>query len=176
MAILDTLDIIKNLEKIYDSDNAFRVLKDFERVIDELGVYVYDNWEDGELVSGPNIERHWVACTFMWDRKNMPDPSGAKRLLDYDCKVRIAKGDVLKARQIKTPNDFRPGTKKGKLDKVPVWIVEIRIPKKLIVDIFGGSQAIEKSEVEDVQMGQQPNEAMPDDAGLGVGDQLGGTV
>jgi hypothetical protein len=59
MAILDSLDIIKNLETIYDSDNAFRVLKDFERVIDELGVYVYDNWEDGELASGPNIERHW---------------------------------------------------------------------------------------------------------------------
>jgi hypothetical protein len=175
MAILDTLDIIKNLETIYDSDNSFRVLKDFERVIDELGVYVYDNWEEGELASGPQIERHWVSCTFMWDYKNMPDPAGAKRLLDYDCKVRIAKGHVLRARQIKSPNDFRPGTKKGKLDKHPVWFVEIRIPKKLIVDIFGGSQAIEKSEVEDVQLSQQANTAQIGDAGLDGGG-LEGTV
>jgi hypothetical protein len=175
MAILDTLDIIKNLETIYDSDNSFRVLKDFERVIDELGVYVYDNWEEGELASGPQIERHWVSCTFMWDYKNMPDPAGAKRLLDYDCKVRIAKGHVLRARQIKSPNDFRPGTKKGKLDKHPVWFVEIRIPKKLIVDIFGGSQAIEKSEVEDVQLSQQANTAQIGDAGLDDGG-LEGTV
>ena len=27
------------------------VLKDFERVLDELDLYVYKNWEDGELAS-----------------------------------------------------------------------------------------------------------------------------
>ena len=43
-------DIIKNVEGIYESNTAFQVLKDFERVLDELDLYVYKNWEDGELL------------------------------------------------------------------------------------------------------------------------------
>ena len=42
---------------------VFPVLKDYERVLDELGLYVYDNWEDGELVEGPIIGRHFVQCS-----------------------------------------------------------------------------------------------------------------
>jgi hypothetical protein len=146
-SILDTLDVIKNLEGIYESDRAFRVLKDFERVIDELGLYVYANWENGELVDGPRTDRHWITCTFMWKEADMPDPMGGKRLLDYDCKIKYKKSSILVARQIKTPTDFRPGTKKGKLDREPIWLVEIQMPKKLIVDIYGGS--LETYELED---------------------------
>jgi len=137
--ILDTLDVIQNLESIYQNDKAFRVLKDFERVIDELGLYVYKNWDEGELIEGPNIERHWVTCTFMWPRNDMPDPMGGKRLLDYDCKISYNKSEIIKPREIKNPDDIRPGTKKGKLDKIPVWTVTIQMPKKLIVDIYGGT-------------------------------------
>ena len=79
----DILDIVKNLETVYDSNTSFQVLKDFERVIDELDLYVYENWIDGELCSGPEITRHWVTCSFMWPRNKMPDPMGGKRLLDY---------------------------------------------------------------------------------------------
>jgi hypothetical protein len=149
--ILDTLDVIQNLEGIYENDKAFQVLKDFERVIDELGLYVYDNWEEGELVEGPAIERHWVTCTFMWPRKKMPDPMGGKRLIDYDCKISYEKSSILKARQIKKPDDIRPGTKKGKLDTHPVWLVRIQMPKKLIVDIYGGT--VENIELPDTQAG-----------------------
>ena len=133
----DVMDIIKNVESIYDSNTAFNVLKDFEKVLDELDIYVYKNWEDGELAMGPNIERHWVTCAFMWDKENMPDPMGGKRLLDYDCKVRYKKDTLVVPRKITKPDDVRPGTKKGKLDRNPIWIVEIQMPKKLIMDIIG---------------------------------------
>ena len=86
----DVMDIIKNIESIYDSNTSFQVLKDFERVLDQLDIYVYKNWKEGELASGPNIERHWVTCEFMWPQDEMPDPMGGKRLLDYDCKVSYA--------------------------------------------------------------------------------------
>ena len=133
----DVMDIIKNVESIYDSNTAFNVLKDFEKVLDELDLYVYKNWEDGELAMGPDIERHWVTCAFMWDKENMPDPMGGKRLLDYDCKVRYKKDTLIVPRKITKPDDMRPGTKKGKLDRKDVWIVEIQMPKKLIIDIIG---------------------------------------
>lgn len=133
----DVMDIIKNVESIYDSNTAFNVLKDFEKVLDELDLYVYKNWEEGELAMGPDIERHWVTCGFMWDRNNMPDPMGGKRLLDYDCKVRYKKDTLIVPRKITKPDDVRPGSKKGKLDRKDIWIVEIQMPKKLILDIVG---------------------------------------
>jgi hypothetical protein len=136
----DVMDVIKNVESIYDSNTAFNVLKDFERVLDELDLYVYANWEDGELAMGPKIERHWVTCGFMWPRDKMPDPMGGKRLVDYDCKVGYRKDYLVVPRKIEKPDDIRPGTKKGKLDREPVWVVEIQMPKKLIIDILGGSQ------------------------------------
>jgi len=134
----DVLDIIKNVESIYDSNTSFNVLKDFERVLDELDIYVYKNWKDGEIAEGPKIERHWVTCSFFWDAENMPDPMGGKRLLDYDCKVKYKKSHIVEPRKIEKQDDIRPGTKKGKLDRRPIWIVEIQMPKKLIADIYTG--------------------------------------
>ena len=134
----DVMDIVKNVEGIYESDTAFSVLKDFERVLDELDLYVYENWEDGELASGPNIEKHWVSCEFMWPKDKMPDPMGGKRLLDYDCKVSYKKISLLKPRKIRKPDDIRPGSKKGKLDREPIWLVNITMPKDLILNIYSG--------------------------------------
>lgn len=152
----DIYDIVKNVDNIYNSDNAFNILKDFERVLDELDVYVYDNWMDGELCSGPNIERHWITCKFMWPRAKMPDPMGGKRLLDYDCKVSYQKTYVIVPRQIRKPDDIRPGTKKGKLDRHGVWIVEIQMPKKLIADIFTNTQDMEEFESSPATASGQP--------------------
>lgn len=136
----DILDVIKNLQTLSENNSAFNTLKDFERVIDELDIYVFKNWLDGELVSGPHVKRYTVTCSFMWDSKEMPDPKGAKRLHDYGCEVVYKKENVLIPRKIKTPADFRPGTKKGKIDAHPVWIVEITMPKKLMQDIFVGKE------------------------------------
>lgn len=134
----DTVDVIKAVQNVFDNDTAFTVLKDFERVLDELDLYVYDNWKDGELAAGPIIKRHFVSCTFMWPRDQMPDPMGGKRLTDYECKVYYKKDQLIVPRQILEPGDIRVGTKKGKLDKAPIWLVEILMPKDLIKSIHSG--------------------------------------
>ena len=164
-------DIIKNVEGIYESNTAFQVLKDFERVLDELDIYVYKNWENGELAEGPVIDRHWITCKFFWPRAKMPDPMGGKRLLDYDCKISYEKSHIVKPRKIRRPGDIRPGTKKGKLDRLPIWIVEIMMPKKLVADIYGtysqkmGLVTEPPIEQSDAQPGAQPADAM---AGAGA--------
>jgi len=144
----DIYDLVKNVEGIYESNTAFAVLKDFERVLDELDIYVYENWEDGELLAGPEIERHWVTCSFMWPRNIMPDPMGGKRLLDYDCKVFYKKDSITVPRKIRKPDDIRPGTKKGKLDRKEIWVVKIQMPKKLIVDMYSGQQEMQNFNTE----------------------------
>lgn len=157
----DSLDIIKNVESIYNSDTAFTVLKDYERVLDDLDLYVYDNWENGELCEGPKIDRHWVTCCFMWPRNKMPDPMGGKRLTDYDCKVKYKKSDLVVPRKIESPEDYRPGTKKGKLDRLPIWMVEIQIPKSLLAEIYGG--ALEKTVLDPANQITAQQEAQPAD-------------
>jgi hypothetical protein len=162
----DSTNIIQNISRIYDSNTAFQVLKDFERVIDELGVYVYKNWEDGELADGPKISRHFVTCSFMWPRNKMPDPMGGKRLLDYDCKVGYGKEYIIKPRKIREPDDIRPGSKKGKLDREPIWLVQIKMPKKLIADIYGGTSQIEELSLEPATNTPQAGEVSPQPADI----------
>jgi len=143
----DIIDVIKNIQTLSENNNAFSVLKDFERVIDELDIYVFKNWDDGELLSGPNVSRYSVACSFMWDYKDMPDPEGARRLHDYGCQVIYKKENILIPRKIKEPEDYRPGTKKGKIDAHPVWVVEIIMPKKLMQDVYIGKENREHNQM-----------------------------
>lgn len=65
---------------------------------------------------------------------------GGKRLLDYDCRVTYKKDQLITPRNIVEPDDVRPGTKKGKLDTMPIWIVEITMPINLMKNIFDGMQ------------------------------------
>ena len=97
----DVLDIVKNVQSLYGVGPTLDVLKDFERVVDELDVYVFENWEDGELLEGPKDSRHFVTCSFMWPEDRMPDPTGGQRLLDRGCKVSYRRDELLKPRQIK---------------------------------------------------------------------------
>lgn len=148
----DILNVIKNIESITEHTTSFEILKDFERVIDELDIYLYDHWEDGELAMGPKIERHWVTCGFMWDRNKIPEIQGAKKLVEYDCKVKYRKTHITVPRTIKNPDDIRPGTKKGKLDKKPIWIVEIKMPKRLISTIWQGNKKNIDDEVRELEV------------------------
>jgi hypothetical protein len=146
----DIKDVIKNIENIYGSTTSLSLLKDFERVIDELDIYAYDNWLDGELVSGPDEGRYFVECTFMWPKEQMPDPRGGLRLLDYGCKVKFAESKIAKVRKIRTPDDIRSGTRKGKIDQEDIWMIKITMPKKLMTDINRGYRNLDKNKVEDI--------------------------
>lgn len=158
----DILDIIRNIQDLYENNSSLAVLKDFERVLDEMDMYVYENWEDGELAYGPKVDRHWITAGFMWDEDKMPNPTAGQRLLDLGCKVKYQKSHLLEARPIRTHDDIRPGTKKGRLDRKPVWIVEIQMPKKLAFDMYKGYMDKMKSENKDVtapKEGQVPQGA-----------------
>ena len=107
----DILEVIKNIENLYSNNTALSVLKDYERVLEVLDIYVYENWLEGELLEGPRVDRHWVTCKFMWPKENMPNPRAAKRLLEHDCRVKFEESFILQPRKIESPDDFRPGTR-----------------------------------------------------------------
>ena len=134
----DILDVIQNIQDLYENNSSLAVLKDFERVLDEMDTYVYENWEEGELAYGPRVDRHWITAGFMWPQNKMPDPTAGKRLMELGCKISYQKSHLIEPRKIRTAEDIRPNSKKGRLDRHPIWIVEIQMPKKIAFDIYKG--------------------------------------
>jgi hypothetical protein len=130
------------------TDSAVSSLLDFERVLDELDLYTFPHWKQGELVDGPNYEKYFVSCTFMWPYRRMPDPRGAVRLAEYECDVNFREDYFEHPVKVKNPSDFKPGTKVPKLVKTPVWLVEIVMPKKLMADIQQGALELESGTVD----------------------------
>ena len=153
-------DVIENTKEIFMTDSALDTLIDFERVLDELDLYVFANWKEGELVEGPVYEKYFVTCTFMWPHKMMPDPRGGERLLDYDCEVYYAKDQLEYPIKVKDPDDFEAGTKMPKMAKKPIWLVTIVMPKKLMQEIQQGSLELESAtlDLEDIESAYEEGE------------------
>ena len=160
MAINDKLDkeifknhedywlVAENIKNLYMSEGSLLTLLDFERVLDELDLYAFKNWQLGELVSGPDIGKYKVGCIFMWPEKLMPDPRGARRLLPFDCEVKYKRTNIKIPIKIEEPDDYIPGTHKARLIEKKVWLVEIIIPKSLMNDIRTGSFELEDQSID----------------------------
>lgn len=145
---IDIAAILDNIKQVSLSPSSMETVCEFERVIDENGLYAFHHWKSGELVSGPNISAYRVICTFCWPLEKMPDPAGAQRLLSYGVKVYYKKAWLVYPIKIKSEDDFRETIKKPKLARIKVWLVTINMPKYLIKEIKQSS-----SEIMDQEMG-----------------------
>jgi hypothetical protein len=144
----DYWQVAQNIQDIYLSEGSLLTLLDFERVLDELDLYAFQNWAIGELVSGPDIGKYRVTCIFMWPERLMPDPRGGRRLLPFDCEVKYKRVNMQVPMKIEDPSDYRPGTKKARLIEKKVWLVQISMPKALMSDIRTGSVELEDQEID----------------------------
>ncbi len=160
----DYWQVASNIREIYMSDGSITTLLDFERVLDEVDLYAFQNWEMGELVAGPDIGKYRVTCTFMWPLDLMPDPRGARRLLPFDCEVEYQKKEIQIPVKITDPSDYRPGTKKAKLMTKEVWLVAITMPKALMNDIRTGSIEMEDQDIELDELDQAYEQDLDKDA------------
>jgi hypothetical protein len=143
---MDLKQIIKNTKDIYMTDTMLEYLLDFERVLDELDVYVFDNWKHGEIIAGPVFSKYFVNVTIMWPYAKMPDPDVVSRLDQYGitCDYNKDKLDVVQ---------------KGKKQQIDIWTVEISMPKKLMYDIQQGSIEVEGEtiDIEDLDVAYEQN-------------------
>jgi len=144
----DYWQVAENIQDIYLSEGSLLTLLDFERVLDELDLYAFKNWQIGELVQGPTVTKYRVACTFMWPEQLMPDPRGGRRLLPFDCDVLYKKTTMKVPIKITDPSDYRPGTHKARISEQKIWLVEIVMPKSLMSDIRTGSIELEDQDID----------------------------
>ena len=156
-------ELLDNTKQIFMTDSAVSTLLDFERVLDELDLYAFANWKQGELVEGPTYQKYFVTCTFMWPYKKMPDPKGASRLSEYECEVRYKQDFFEHPDRVKSPDDFKPGTKVPRMIKSPIWLVEIVMPKKLMADIQQGALELESGTIDMEEVDQAYETGAADD-------------
>jgi len=160
---IELYDVLDNTKNIYLSNNALENLLDFERVLDTLDLYVFENWDKGELIEGPMHTRYFVECSFMWPKKYMPNPLGAKRLLDYDITVTYQKSKLTKPvkdlEAYPKKADGQEVNQKVETKEMSIWIVNIKIPRKLMTNIERGyiEYEGEKLDLEDIEQAEQEN-------------------
>ncbi len=131
--------IYTTLDDVYGNENVLDILVEFERVFDELDVYVYKNWLKGEIVEGPKIDRYWITVSLMYPEKMMPDPEGAMRLIDHGCKVWMGK-DTLKhvakiTSEASLEQDPETGEQQAKIIESPVWLVKVTMPRHFVDEV-----------------------------------------
>lgn len=124
-----------NINNIAVDVVSLDILMAIDQVFEDLGLYTYANWQDGELIAGPNISRYWIESTWMWPRKNMPDPDGAMRLYKKGAEIEYTKDVFLKTSRITEPDSFEDtGTKNVKESKHDIWTVRIKMPRRMVDD------------------------------------------
>jgi hypothetical protein len=161
----DLKSILTNTKNVYMSDSNLNALLDYERVLDEFDLYTFKHWKLGELVEGPTYEKYFVTCKWMYPYRKMPDPSGGKRLLDYGCEISYEKDTYEYPVEVKSPDDFKPGTKVPRLVSKPVWVVTITMPKRLMSDIERGSIELENETLNAEDIEDAYEEGLDDDTG-----------
>ena len=155
--MIDTLEIIRNIKKIYASDAIVETIVNMEKVLDDVNVYAYKNWSLGEIVDGPHTTKYDTTATFMWKQNQMPDPEAGKRIINVGGQVEYKRDVKLTPRKIKSYSDYRPGTKKAKLDEIPIWLVKITLPNQIIED-FNAETKITKT-ITGLVVDQSPQDA-----------------
>lgn len=170
---MDQLDIVARLNDTVSNNNAIETLIDFEATLDRLNLYVYKNWQMGEIVSGPEIDKYWVTVTLLYPYSMMPDPDGAARIIAKGGRVYYAKDELITAAKLNTPDDVdpegderRPQQPAAKKIKRKVWLVTIELPRTFINSMSGDSL-----EIDNIDLDSDAIEAGYDD-GLGGDNEV----
>jgi hypothetical protein len=164
-------DVLQNIKTIYMTDSSLETLLDYERVLDEMDLYAFDHWKLGELVEGPVYEKYFVTCTWMFPFRKMPDPRGGERLLNYGCEISYKKDSFEYPITVKSPDDFKPGTKVPRMVSKPVWLVSITIPKKLMSDIQQGSIELENETLDTEDIETAYEQGLDDETDVNAGEE-----
>lgn len=137
--MIDIDTIYSTLDDVYSSENILDILVEFERVFDDLDVYVYKNWIKGEIVEGPKIDRYWITVTLMYPYKLMPDPEGALRLTDHGCKVVYSQDELKYVGRVTAEDQATDADRTNQMGKIEpkllkskVWLVEVTMPRHFV--------------------------------------------
>jgi hypothetical protein len=156
-------DAVENINRINGNETLLDLLLEFEKILDETGIYAYKNWSLGEVVEGPLLERHWFNVTLMYPHGNMPDPEAMRRLNKQGCKVEYVKDQIEFPRKVKSLEDIEDlRSKTPKTDTKDVWLVKIEMPRRFIENFDDRSLEISGKDIDMSSLNQAYDEGLGD--------------
>ena len=156
-------DAVENINRINGNETLLDLLLEFEKILDETGIYAYKNWSIGEVVEGPLLERHWFNVTLMYPHDNMPDPDAIRRLHKQGCTVNYVKEQIEVPRKVKSLEDIEDlQSKTPKTEKKDVWLVKIEMPRRFIENFDDRSLEISCNDVDMSSLNQAYDEGLDD--------------
>jgi hypothetical protein len=111
-------------------------------MLEEQGMYGYENWKQGEVAQGPKLSRYWLNVTLMYPYLKMPNPKAKARLENIGCDVKFKKATLKTPRTVKKQEDL-DSNKKPKLDSEDVWLVDIWMPRKFVDEALTGKDVVD---------------------------------
>lgn len=132
------------IQQLYNNNNYLDVLLNIDDFFDILHLYAYKNWLDAEVVD-VKFMKYFTALTLKANRNDddrtkdcCPDPKGGILLTKYDCKVEYTKTTEKLPREVKDKNDVvldkKTGKYRPKIDTNKIWLIDILIPNKHIIN------------------------------------------
>lgn len=115
-----------------DSKNMQGTLIQIEDYLDSNHLYSFANWIEGIVWDGPIVKRYWISITLKYPYKKMPDPQGALRLVNSGATVTFKESVEYVPIEVKQPDDLDPATRKPKEEKIDIWLITIRVPRRFI--------------------------------------------
>ena len=152
------------ISRISGNEDLLDIMIDVENYLDTNNLYAFKNWIEGEIIGGPYVKRYWVKIKLKYEYHKMPDPEGGLRLLKHGTKIRYDIELEERPIEIKTPDDYRPGTKKPKMKKHKIWIITMLIPRRFVKNL--------DSEVMDIYDDEVDVHTVDDSTGQGIDDGM----
>ena len=127
------------IKKISETNTLLDMLLEFEKTLDNIDLYAFANWDEGEVLEGPTLGRHHLTVKLMYPHAKMPDPDGAKRLMARDCLVEYSKDTLIRPKRVRNFDDLIIEVKpdgvpsyKAKTTEEKVWVIEIKMPRRYV--------------------------------------------
>jgi len=176
-----TSEDINNTIKAINADRTLLdMLLEVDGLLEHLGLYAFKNWKKGKIVEVGRPSKYWIDLTLMYDKADMPDPEGAKRLIARDCLVEYKKDTLIKPVRVKTYDDVQvdiaPDGRsryKAKTSSEPCWVVSIDMPRKYVDEFSSENVEVEEDQYVNMDDIGKENElpvqnAQQDLGGLGM--------
>ncbi len=125
-------DVKGNIQKLFDDGGLQDILLSVEEYFDNMDLYVFSGWIDGEVVEGPIVSKYWVEVTLKFDRDKVPDPRGTYLFHNQGTDIQVRKTTELVPREVHTDEDLDPATGKQVMDEMEVVLIKFKIPRRLV--------------------------------------------
>jgi hypothetical protein len=176
------MDSSQAIQNLYDQDGLLDILLGVEEYFDNMDLYAYKNWINGEIVEGPNVSKYWVEITLKFSHDSFPDPIATKIFEKQGTKIFVrpdweihpiehprSNADMQSilgnTATLSTPKD----------ERTPILLVKFQIPRRLVnPESFDEYKLMASDFNSNTMNDEEPPEPQPEQEGQQEQSQDGG--